>query len=154
FDMSKKFCGCADSLSVDRDDDVSGAAVCALENERALPPADDTRTAEPGAFGRSARFQAGDSQPPVSLRDVMDADIAADDASVLDQFGNDAADQVDGDRESDARTLSQAARVTGGDRRVHADQASARIEQRPARTARVDRCVNLNNRLDDPVLLH
>mmetsp|Transcript_19959 Transcript_19959/g.53827 ORF Transcript_19959/g.53827 Transcript_19959/m.53827 type:complete len:351 (-) Transcript_19959:955-2007(-) len=83
----------------------------------------------------------------------VDAERGARDAAVEDQLVDDAPHRVDRDREADADVACEASAARGlrrEDGGVHADQPAARVKQRPARVARVDRRVGLDAAFDRP----
>ena len=78
----------------------------------------------------------------------QDADPAADHAAVIEDILHDAAGQIDRDREADALDAHVAAVALVEHRRVDADQFAARIDQRAAGVAGVDRGIGLNEILE------
>src|SRR5215831_19194103 len=72
-----------------------------------------------------------------------DTEIRATDAPVREELAHHLLGGVDRDREADALGHRD-------DRRVDADDAGPRVDQRPARVARVQRDVSLDDVLDQP----
>src|SRR5690606_2830949 len=86
---------------------------------------------------------AAQADAPLEALDRVDADAEADllGPAGLDDLRDDARDGRDRDGEADAGRRA-ALRV---DHRVHPDELALGVEQRPARVARVDRCVGLDH---------
>src|SRR5690606_4959377 len=110
---------------------------------------------EPGAFGGRPRLDrddvgAGDLVESVDLgvhgAHVSDqyAELRAPHDAVLDQVAGHLPRQVDGDREAVPGVVPG----SGGDRRVHADDAAGQVDERAARVAGVDRRVRLDEGLE------
>ena len=118
--------------------------------ERALLAAllHDAKAAQAGLLGRAAGRQRGDQQSVLGLQHAGDAGVGADHAAVLDQLRHDAGDVGHRNGKAHAGALAGGA----GDGRVHADQPAVAVQQRPARVARIDRRVDLNDRLDRAVI--
>src|SRR5690606_39673679 len=129
--------------------DVGIAAIHRLHDDRSATGARNLRLTKPCSPCRTIRIQTGNPEPFLRLGDVRDADVAADHASVLNQFGNDAADQIDGDGEPDPGALPDFA--AAGDGRVHPDQPAPRVQQGTARRTGIDRRIDLDDLFDDPV---
>ena len=122
------------------------STVCIFVDERPLPLllAHDLEALQSGPLGRAAGGQRGDQQTVVGLIDPHDARLRPPHVAVGDQLRHDAGDRVDGDGEAHAGALARLA----GDGRVHADHAAMAVQERPAGIARIDRRVDLNDRLD------
>ena len=77
-----------------------------------------------------------------------DADPAADHAAVIEDLLHDAARQIHRDRKADALDADIAAVVLVEHRGVDADQLAARVDQRAAGIAGIDRGIGLNEILE------
>src|SRR5436190_24310573 len=103
--------------------------------------------ADAGTLGRASGRGAHDDHPfdPQPGRNGLtgsdNADPGRRHAAALDEFGDHAIDDVDGDRKANAGAGAR----RRDDGRVDADQPSRRIQQRPARIARIDRGVGLDH---------
>src|SRR5438105_463506 len=118
-----------------------------LDNDVAERTRAEIDAADAGTLGRASGRGAHDDHPfdAEPGRDGLaggdDADPGRRHATVLDEIGNDAIDDVDGDSEADASAGTRRRE----DRRVDADQPSRRIQQRPARIAGIDRGIGLDH---------
>ena len=133
-------------LTIDGDDSVGSASV----DQRDRAAAGDTWTAQASLLGRAARRDASNPQTLLRDGDVRDADVAANDAAMRNQFRNHAPNQVRGNGESNPRALRHAA----GNRRVHPDQSAMGINQRAAGVAGIDGGIDLNDRLNRTVSMN
>src|SRR5579883_127884 len=109
---------------------------------------------EPGLLPGAAHVEIGDDDAAVDQPELLsfrignilghDPDPAADDASVLDDVVQHAADHVDRDRKTDSFDPE----TLGDHGCVDPDQRSAGIDQRAARIAEIDRRVRLDEVLE------
>src|SRR4051794_8101922 len=118
-----------DALALDRGDDVAGAQA----GTRAGAAADRLRHRGAAAGGRVGELHA---------------EVGVSDLAAGDQLLRDALDRARRDREADAVAAARVALDLG----VDADHLAARVEQRPARVAVVDRRVGLDRARDREVV--
>src|SRR3954453_3228246 len=118
-----------DALALDRGDDVAGAQA----GTRAGAAADRLRHRGAAAGGRVGELHA---------------EVGVSDLAAGDQLLRDALDRARRDREADAVAAARVALDLG----VDADHLAARVEQRPARVAVVDRRIGLDRARDREVV--
>ena len=146
-DRLKEIVGRLDRFSVDAHDQVGRRPIDRLilvdERPLAFLLPHDFRAAQPGTLGGTAGRNRGDQQPLVGLIDPHDARLRPPYPALVDQLRHDAGDRAHGNGKAHAGALARLA----GDRRIHADHPRMTVQERPAGIARIDRRIDLDDRL-------